>query len=97
MRNVIPGHSGGRQHRKTLGQLDPHLFGRLKQREQAFLLGMIGARRITGSRTDALIRLFDKVGIIEPFARRVAPEFVANALMKALGKSLSKPVGQRLQ
>ena len=68
----------------------------IEQAEQRGLLGVIGLRGIAGRRADAGILFENELIGRERFVRRVAPEFLAHALMHPLGKGLGETIRQRL-
>src|SRR6185369_14310379 len=59
---VVPADRRAGQHRVALGQRDPGIGLGAEQIEHGLLLGVVGARRISWRRTDALVLLPDQVG-----------------------------------
>ena len=95
MAEIKPAHRSARPHGIAFRQLDADALG-VEQAEQRSLLGVVGLRRIAGRRTDAAVFFRDQIFGAQRLVRLVAPEFLAHALMQALGESFRQPVGQRL-
>ena len=93
---VVPRYRRSGQHRARLGQLHAGACLRIEELEQCPLLGVIGAGRIAGRGTDALVALRDELGIGQLFVRCIAPQLTADALVEALGECLGQSVGQCL-
>src|ERR1017187_9760639 len=74
MAEVDAAHRGGGHHRERFGERDADR-GRVEQREQRALLGVVGTRGIAERRTDATIGLVDELLWREVFGGRVAPVF----------------------
>src|SRR5438552_5626150 len=83
-------HRRARPHRTALGQLDAGGVLRIEQTEQRRLLGVIGLRGIAGRRADTGILLQDQLIGRQRLVRRIAPEFLADALVHPLGKGLGE-------
>ena len=94
MREVEAGDARGGPHRIALGELDPHR-GRVEQREQRALAGVVGAGGIAERGADAAVALGDQVFVRELLVGAVAP-LAARARVQVLGERLGEPVGERL-
>ena len=97
MAEVVAGHRRGGQHRETFGQGHVGVGGGVEQTEDRAFLAVLGTGRIAGRRADAAIGLVDQRVVVERLVAAVAPEFLAHALVQALGEGFGESVGQRLQ
>src|SRR3954468_13735077 len=96
VREVKSRHRRARPHCKALRQIYAGRVLGVEQRKQRCLLRVIGLSGIAGRRADAGILLEDQLIRGESFVRRIAPEFLADALVHPLGKGFREAIGQRL-
>ena len=68
----------------------------LEQVEERRLLGVIGTRRITGRRPDALVSLGDQVRVRQGLVPCIAPQLTPDAFVESLGECFSEAVGEGL-
>src|ERR1051325_2895598 len=96
MREVEPADAASGPHGETLGEFDAGVRLHVEQLPENALLGVIGARGITGRRTDAAILFLDEVFRRKLLGPSVSP-LVTNALVEKLGEGFGQSVGQRLR
>src|SRR5580765_4709515 len=75
------------EHSVALGELHAGLRS-FEQAEQGALLGVVRTRRIAGRGPDAAVLFGEEIVVRELLLRRVAPVFLAHALVQQLGEGL---------
>src|SRR5690606_19612429 len=89
-------HAGRRVHGVTLGQLHANVFA-LHDTEHVLFHDMLGAGRITGCRTNALVLLGNQGFVVQFFIGRISPQVASYTGMHAFGKPFGESVGQGLK
>src|SRR3546814_14366554 len=93
---VPPGDRSPRPNRHPLCELDAGVGSDIEQLPERPLLGVLGAGRIAGCRTDAAILLRDQVLVrqaLPPVLARVAPELGPNPLVQSFRECRAGQVG----
>ena len=81
-----------RIHGTILGQVDTYLF-HIENLVQDEVHGLVGQRRVSHSRTDALILFDKKIGYGKIFILGISPGFFADVLVHLFGSGLGQAVG----
>ena len=68
----------------------------IKQAEQGFLLGVVRAGRVAGSRANAAVLLLDQRFVVQVFVAGITPVLFTHLLVQPFGTSLGQAVGQGL-
>src|SRR5690606_9714476 len=89
-------HAGRRVHGVTLGQLHANVFA-LHDTEHVFFHNMLGAGRITGCRTNALVLLGNQGFVVQFFIGRISPQVASYTGMHAFRKPFGEAVSQGLK
>ena len=97
MSEVQAWHRARRFHCERLSQTDSDFFVDPHEFPHQLLLCVIGLRRVTRSRTDALVLRVDELFLAQTLIGSVAPEVYSDVFVQLLGHRFSETVGQRLE
>src|ERR1700730_12477276 len=97
MGEVPAAHRRGRVHGVGIGEADPGAAPDVEQAPELGLLGVIRARRVPGSRTDAAILLAHQLLVGERLGGGGTPPLAPAPLLEMLGGGFSQAIGEGLQ
>mmetsp|Transcript_40315 Transcript_40315/g.34038 ORF Transcript_40315/g.34038 Transcript_40315/m.34038 type:complete len:298 (-) Transcript_40315:3000-3893(-) len=97
IREVKPRNRGRGKHCKRFGKLNRSQIMGFEKRPHLLFLRVIGLRRITGSRTNAVVFDLENVILSHVFLRRITPLLLANVQMQLFTIRFGKTVGERLR